>query len=118
MGDLSEDSNLVRMGWFSPSEIAEARLAGTIGDILGYDFIDIHGRPADTGMQGRVIGLTRQDLERIPDVIVIASENTKAAAILGALRTGAVNTLATSLTNAHTILRLDEATSPKRPQPA
>ena len=111
VGDLSEDSNMVRMGWFTPQEIAEARLAGTIGDTMGYDFIDIHGRPADTGMQGRVIGLSRVDLERIPDVIAIASENTKAAAILGALRTRAINTLATSFTNVHTILRLDDATS-------
>ncbi|MBE7209946.1 MAG: sugar-binding transcriptional regulator [Gluconacetobacter diazotrophicus] len=110
VGDLSEDSNMVRMGWFSPAEIAEARLAGTIGDTMGYDFIDIHGRPADTGMQGRIIGLSREDLARIPDVIAIAAENTKAPAILGALRTGVINTLATSFTNAHTILRLDEAT--------
>ncbi len=117
IGDLSEDSNMVRMGWFSPQEIAEARLAGTIGDTMGYDFIDIHGRPADTGMQGRVIGLTREDLGRIPDVIAIAAENTKAAAILGALRTGAINTLATSLTNVHTILRLDEATRAADPGP-
>jgi DNA-binding transcriptional regulator LsrR (DeoR family) len=110
IGDLSEDSNMVRMGWFSAAEIAEARVAGTIGDVLGYDFIDIHGRPADTGMQGRVMGLQREDLDRIPDVIAIASENTKAPAILGVLRTGAINTLATSLTNVHTILRLDDAT--------
>ena len=118
VGDLSEDSNMVRMGWFSAREIAEARLSGTIGDTMGYDFIDIHGRPADTGMQGRVIGLSRGDLERIADVIAIASENTKAAAILGALRTRAINTLATSFTNAHTILRLDDATAQRREAPA
>ena len=110
IGDLSEDSNMVRMGWFSPQEVAEARLLGTIGDIMGYDFIDINGRPSSTAMQGRVIGLTIVDLTRIPDVIAIASENTKAAAILGALRTGVVNTLATSATNARTVLRLDDAT--------
>ena len=114
IGDLSEDSNMVRMGWFSPEEVAEARLSGTIGDIMGYDFIDIQGRPSTTGMQGRVIGLTTRDLLRIPDVIAIASENTKAAAILGALRTGIINTLATSSTNARTVLRLDEATKPGR----
>ncbi len=111
IGDLSEDSNLVRMGWFSPQEVAEARLAGTIGDIMGYDFIDIYGRSSSANMQGRVIGLTTRDLSRIPNVIAIASENTKAAAILGALRTGVINTLATSSTNARTILRLDDATN-------
>ena len=114
IGDLSEDSNMVRMGWFSPEEVSEARLSGTIGDIMGYDFIDIYGRPSTTAMQGRVIGLNTRDLLRIPDVIAIASENTKAAAILGALRTGVVNTLATSSTNAQTVLRLDEATARTR----
>ncbi|KAA0015678.1 sugar-binding transcriptional regulator [Salinicola corii] len=110
IGDLSENSNMVRMGWFTPQETAEARLSGTVGDMMGYDFIDIYGRPSMTPMQGRVIGLTITDLARIPDVIAIAAENTKAAGILGALRTGVIDTLATSVTNAHTILRLDEAT--------
>lgn len=110
VGDVSEDSNMVRMGWFSAKEIAEARLSGTVGDMMGYDFIDIHGKPSATQMQGRVVGLNIQDLTRIPDVIAIASENTKAVGILGALRTGVIDTLATSVTNAHTILRLDEAT--------
>lgn len=111
IGDMSEDSNVVRMGWFSPQEIAQARLSGTVGDLMGYDFIDIHGRPAVNALQERVIGLTRQDLVRIPNVIAIASENTKVAAVLGALRSGVINTLATTVTNAHTILALDSATT-------
>ncbi|GAC1037761.1 sugar-binding transcriptional regulator [Pseudomonas oryzihabitans] len=110
IGDMSESSNMVRMGWFSPQEIAAARLSGTVGDMMGYDFIDIHGRPAVNVLQGRVIGLTVQELTRIPDVIAVASESTKAAAILGALRSGVINTLATTVTNAHTILALDDAT--------
>ncbi|OHV09170.1 sugar-binding transcriptional regulator [Kushneria phosphatilytica] len=112
VGDLSEDSNMVRMGWFSPQEIAEARLSGTVGDMMGYDFIDLNGQPSQTPMQSRVIGLTIPDLARIPEVIAIASESTKAAGILGALRTGVIDVLATSATNAHTILHLDEASRP------
>ncbi|MEO8411888.1 MAG: sugar-binding domain-containing protein, partial [Propionivibrio sp.] len=46
VGDMSEDSNIVRMGWFSPREIAEAKMDGTVGDVMGYDFIDIHGKPS------------------------------------------------------------------------
>ncbi len=110
IGDLSENSNMVRMGWFSPSEIATARISGTVGDMMGYDFIDLQGRPALTNMQGRIIGLTTADLTRIPNVIAIASEPTKAAGILAALRTKAVDTLATSASNVHTILQLDDAT--------
>lgn len=110
VGDMSEDSNMVRMGWFSPQEIAEARLAGTVGDVMGYDFIDIHGRESQAAMRGRVIGLDIHDLRRIPDVVAIASENTKASGILGALRTGVIDTLATSTTNAMTVLSLANAT--------
>ena len=110
IGDMSENSNMVRMGWFSPQEIAQARVSGTVGDMMGYDFIDIHGQPAVNTLQGRVIGLTVQELVRIPDVVAIASENTKAAATLGALRSGVINTLATTVSNAYTILALDDAT--------
>ncbi|VTR56889.1 Transcriptional regulator, contains sigma factor-related N-terminal domain [Serratia fonticola] len=42
----------------------------------------------DTVMNDRVIGLSIDELRKIPCVIAIASENTKALAILGALRTG------------------------------
>jgi DNA-binding transcriptional regulator LsrR (DeoR family) len=115
VGDLSEDSNMVRMGWFTPQEITEARLSGTIGDMMGYDFFDIQGKPTSTPMQERIMGLTTAELRRIPDVIAVASESTKAAGILGALRTGTINTLATSLSNAHTVLSLDHATRLHRP---
>jgi DNA-binding transcriptional regulator LsrR (DeoR family) len=118
VGDLSEDSNMVRMGWFTPQEITEARLSGTIGDMMGYDFFDIQGKPTSTPMQERIMGLTTAELGRIPDVIAIASESTKAAGILGALRTGTINTLATSLSNAHTVLSLDQATRLHRPPAA
>jgi DNA-binding transcriptional regulator LsrR (DeoR family) len=115
VGDLSEDSNMVRMGWFTPQEITEARLSGTIGDMMGYDFFDLQGNPTSTPLQERIMGLTTAELRRIPDVIAIASESTKAAGILGALRTGTINTLATSLSNAHTVISLDDATRVQRP---
>ncbi len=113
VGDVSENSNMVRMGWFSQQEIVEARLSGTVGDMMGYDFIDIDGRPSNVAMQNRVIGLSTEDLHRIPDVIAIASESSKAAGILGALRTRAINTLATSVSNARLVLQLDDTTGAK-----
>lgn len=109
VGDMSEDSNMVRMGWFSAQEINEAKRSGTVGDIMGYDFIDIHGRPAMTPIQGRVVGLNADDLRRIPNVIAIAAEASKVTAMLGALRTGCIDTLATTASNAMAVLQLDEA---------
>lgn len=114
VGDILEDSNMVRMGWFTPEEITAVRELGAVGDIMGYDFIDIHGRPVNTPLAGRVIGLTLSDLRRIPNVIAIASEPTKVTGILGALRTGAINTLATTQSIAQTVLSLAQATDTPR----
>ncbi len=111
VGDMSEDSNVVRMGWFSAPEITEAKRSGAVGDMMGYDFIDIQGKPAMTPIQGRVVGLNAQDLLRIPNVIAIAAESSKVTAMLGALRTGTINTLATTASNAMAVLHLDNATS-------
>ena len=104
VGDMSEDSNIVRMGWFSPREIAQAKMAGTVGDVMGYDFIDIRGTPSALAMQGRVIGLSLPDLRNIPNVIAVASEPTKVSGILGALNAGVIDTLATTTNNAMSVL--------------
>jgi DNA-binding transcriptional regulator LsrR (DeoR family) len=111
VGDLTEDSNMIRMGWLTPHEVAKARATGTIGDMMGNDFIDIKGRPSITIVQGRVIGLTIAELRPIPNVVVVASESTKTGIILAALRTGVVDTLATSLSNARAVLDLDDSTA-------
>ncbi|MDA3920878.1 MAG: sugar-binding transcriptional regulator [Salinisphaera sp.] len=112
VGDILEDSNMVRMGWFTSEEIAAVRRLGVVGDIMGYDFIDIQGNLSSTPLVGRVIGLTIDHLRHIPEVIAIASEPTKATGILGALRTGAIDTLATTQSIAQTVLNLANATEP------
>lgn len=109
VGDMSEDSNIVRMGWFSPREITQAKVAGTVGDVMGYDFMDIRGMPSALAMQGRVIGLSLPDLKRVANVIAVASEPTKVSGLLGALNTGVINTLATTASNAMSLLNFAEA---------
>ncbi|WP_087025282.1 sugar-binding transcriptional regulator [Thaumasiovibrio subtropicus] len=109
VGDLNEKSHLVKLGWFTSQEIIEAKIkSGVVGDIAGYDFINARGEPVDTSMNGRVIGLSIDELRRIPTVIAVASEESKALALLGALRSGVVDVLATSVSNATSILNLDK----------
>ncbi|GAM58142.1 transcriptional regulator, sorC family [Vibrio ishigakensis] len=108
IGDLAESSYMVNQGWFSVQEMVEARIQqGVVGEVGGYDFFDIHGRVQDTKMSNRVIGLTISDYQKIPEVIAIAAETSKPLSILGALRTGAIDVLATSVANAITILNLE-----------
>ncbi len=107
IGDMNENSYMVKLGWFTPQEIADASLhQGVIGDIAGYDFFNAHGQHVDTVMNDRVIGLSIDELRQIPCVIAIAAEKTKAMAILGALRTGAIDIICTSALNARTILNM------------
>ncbi|WP_392559490.1 sugar-binding transcriptional regulator [Orbus mooreae] len=107
LGDMNENSYMVQLGWFTPQEIMHASISqGVIGEIAGYGFFDIQGRPVDTVMNDRVIGLSIEELRNIPCVIAVASENTKAMAILGALRSGVVDIIATNSSNARTILNL------------
>ncbi len=111
LGDMNENSYMVQLGWFTSQEIISARLnQGVVGDIAGYSFFDIHGQPVDTVMNDRVIGLNLEELRHIPCVIAIASENTKAMAILGALRSGVIDIIATSSSNARTVLNLHQQT--------
>ena len=76
-----------------------------------HDGLRLHRHPRPAGrnpMQDRVIGLSREDLLRIPNVIAVAAESSKVTAILGALRTGAIDTLATTTANAAAVLQLDD----------
>lgn len=106
IGDARNDSYVVQMGCFSAQEMKNLRQSGAVGDILGH-FFDINGLLITHGMGGRVVGLSADDLRGIPCVIGIASETDKATAILGALRTGIVDILATSIGNARRILDLN-----------
>ncbi len=109
VGDMSDNSFMIELGWFSSEEVIEARInQGVVGDIAGYYFFDCNGKPVTTEMNDRIIGLNIKDYKHIPEVIAIASEKTKALAILGALRSGVIDTLAISMSNALSILSLDE----------
>lgn len=110
IGDLSESSYLVRMGWYTPLEIAQARLQGTVVDVSGYDLLDVNGKLSAPELHHRVIGLSHNDFERIPNVLAAASERNKTLPLLGALRSGIISTLATSAANVRTIIKLDEET--------
>jgi DNA-binding transcriptional regulator LsrR (DeoR family) len=109
IGDMSENSYMVDLGWFTADEVVQSRLKqGVVGDFAGHDFFDIKGQTANTVMSDRVIGLSIEEFRPISEVIAIAAENSKPLALLGALRTGVIDVIATSVSNALTVLNLDE----------
>lgn len=99
IGDLGPDSHMARMGWFSHEEFKQAQAQGVVGDLMGYDFFNKNGETCNNELGERVIGLTINDLRQIKNTIAIASETSKITAIIGALKTGAIDILATTLSN-------------------
>lgn len=93
VGDIYEDSLMVCMGWFLFQEILELKCYGVVGDMMGYDFINIQGEFICMEMYLCVIGLMVDDLWCIFDVIVVVSESGKVSVMLGVLCIGIIKML-------------------------
>ncbi|HSV74651.1 MAG TPA: sugar-binding transcriptional regulator [Chthonomonadales bacterium] len=105
VGDAEDGSAVVRMGCFSQHDMQRMRRSGAVGDILGF-FFGLDGNPVAEGMADRVISVGAEAMSRIGCTVAVVSEAGKARAILGALRTGVVDVLATSVANAREVLNL------------
>ncbi len=106
-----ERSSLIAAAALSPELQARLLADGAVGDIAGLMFTQ-EGQPHPHELGERIIGLSLDELRHIPTVVAVALGVAKAAAILGALRTGVVNVLCTDDGAANEILRMDEARSP------
>lgn len=108
-----EHSGMFRAGYVDAATLDLIRVAGGVGDVM-VEFFDVYGRPCDVAVSKRVIGMRRADLREARSVIAVAGGIGKAAAILGALRTGLIHVLVTDDTTACRVLELSE-THPERP---
>ena len=116
INEVREDGPAVKMGCFSALDMVRMRKAGAVGDILGF-FFDVTGEPVQDSVGARVVGLDADQLHAIPQVIALTSEQGKEHAVLGALRTGIVDVLVTSLHIASQVLMLAEGLE-QAPRPA
>lgn len=103
IGDVSDDSSLVRWQALTRDEMAELRRLGAVGDMLGRHF-DEAGRPVESEVSSRTIGISLDTLKSIPHVIAVAGGPQKPEAIIGALRGGYVDTLITDHRTARAVL--------------
>lgn len=79
---------------FSRQEIAMLQDAGAVGEI-SYRFYDADGKPVETPLNERVIGISLDDLRRADRVMALAGGESKTKAIAGALRLGIIDVLVT-----------------------
>ncbi|MCU0505736.1 MAG: MarR family transcriptional regulator [Chloroflexi bacterium] len=111
IGGVDDGCTMVRAGCIPPAEIARLRSVGAVGDVLG-NYVDREGRTVPSPYRDRLIGLSLDDLRRIPLVIAVASEPEKPAAIAGVLRAGVVDIVVVDEDNARAALGSAHAGDP------
>ena len=68
--------------------------AGAVGEI-SYRFYDRDGKPVETPLNDRVIGLSLEELRKTARVMALAGGESKTQAIAGALKLGVIDVLVT-----------------------
>ncbi len=102
-----EYSSLLRSGSITLAQVRQLVRASAVGECCGHVF-DVNGATVDTAFTRQVVGLTEHALKGIPLRIGVAGGAAKATPILGALRGGWINGLATDEIAAFNALSAEE----------
>lgn len=106
IGDLAPEGTVfLRAGLISSEELSQMAQAGAVGEIVGWPY-DLEGRIIPDHFTARLIGISLQDLKRVPNTIAVAAGTEKVRAILGALRTGSIQVFGTDSRTAAAVLEL------------
>jgi deoxyribonucleoside regulator len=112
IGNLdANNSSFVRAGFLSRDELSTFKGSGAVGDVAWHIYSE-DGQFFESEFSARVIGITPDDLKGIGTTIAAAAGLPKARAILGALRTGAIDVLCTDDRTARAVLRLADPNAP------
>jgi DNA-binding transcriptional regulator LsrR (DeoR family) len=114
------DISLVGIGGLDPSssryvqaeviqaeEMIRLKETGAAGD-LGGQFFTLNGELHPCELNQRMIGLSLEEMKRIPNTIAVALGKKKSLSILGALRTGVIDVFCTDNSTAREVLGLNE----------
>lgn len=104
IGDLDPaSSGFLRAGVAASEQLRAYREAGAVGD-MAWQIFDRDGQLFPCALNRRIIGVTLDELSALPQTIAVAAGVNKATAIVGALRSGALNVLCTDEATAILIL--------------
>lgn len=103
IGGMSPGSGLLMDGAVPPETILELVRAGAVGGI-STGFFDANGQLVESELSQRIIGITLDELDRIPTRVAIAGGCEKRAAIRGALAGGHLDILVTDEASARELV--------------
>lgn len=105
--DLGKEVQMLFADYLDDGAVSELQSAGAVGDVC-MRFFDAAGRPV-SGSMPYLFSIALEQVRAVPHVIAVACGAAKAAAILGAVRGGYLDTLVTDAAAAREVLRLHEA---------
>jgi deoxyribonucleoside regulator len=105
VGNLEPSTSVfVKSETMTEKELRTLIKDGAVGD-TSWQIFDAEGKLHKDHFNQRVIGLSLSDLKKIPMTVAVAGGAEKAKAILGVLRTGAINVLCTDDKVAREVLK-------------
>jgi DNA-binding transcriptional regulator LsrR (DeoR family) len=103
IGALDDGSLLRGASIISAQELRALSRAGAVGD-LALRFFDADGRAVPSAVDGRVLGLSLEEIRALPRVVAVAWGARKVPALRGALRGGLISILVTDAAAARGLL--------------
>ena len=103
VGDITEQSYIVKYGLPKDITPANLRKAGAVGDLLGR-YLDKDGNEIDHPINNRTAGVELKELAKIPNKILIAAGKHKVPIIRAVAKRGDIDTLITDDVTAECLL--------------
>lgn len=111
VGSLDPEATMIRLGYLSPDEQAFLQERGAVADIA-CRWIDIEGNPVELPSTINPIGVSLENLKKIPERLTISGGGRKWGALLGTLRGGYTTSLVTDEgTASHLLERITGSTN-------
>ncbi len=99
----SKDNILTRDGYLSEEELERLVSLGCVGNVCLH-FIDLEGKLVDPELDERIVGITAEQLKRVPVRICVAYGPHKLHSIIGAAQGGFLSILVTNRSTAQGLL--------------
>lgn len=96
-------SSLVLRGAMRPDAVAALRDAGAVGEVIGHYF-DRDGAAVENDLDGRIVGLSLDQVRQSMRVVAVAAGSDKVAPILGAAAGGLIRGLVTDTSTAELLV--------------
>jgi DNA-binding transcriptional regulator LsrR (DeoR family) len=104
IGAIGTNSVLSDGHSLGPGTHAELVESGAVGDIA-LRFFDAEGKPIHSPLDDRILGITAEQLRKVPRVVAVAGGQDKVEAILAALKSKMVDVLITDHDTAEELVR-------------